>query len=268
MKKALLTLVLAALVAIPAAALDQTIYNGIDLWMTLGDGSTFRDFADEPIPAGFFCAGSAPFGEKIIFRGVPVVTGNPGELGITDTIVQRLDDATFNRKGVAHTRIQVRALSFEAVAPIKTSCGLFKVTVALDGVQPVTRMRIIRDDELGGRFLSPIWVNVKLMFTPVGRVRTGETLELTRSLRFAPNPQAAWSSLPPPGVRTVKGFVTVDTDGDSVPETFLPGTSNFVGGWSARKATAVPICHCDSTCYYKHCTYLLPQLEEPASSLE
>jgi hypothetical protein len=259
MRKVLLALVLAALAAVPAAALDQTIYNGIDLWVTRGDGSTFRDFAEEPIPAGFFCAGSAPFTGKIVFRGLPVATGNPGELGTTDTIVQRLDDATFNRKGVAYTRIQVRALSFEAVAPIKTSCGFFRVTVALDGVQPVTRMRIIRDDGLGGRFLSPIWVDVKLMFTPVGRVRTGETLELTRALRFAPNPKAAWS-VPGLATKQVRGFVMVDTDGDSVPETFLPGTSNFVAGLRTKALAPVepvPICHCDATCYYQHCTYMV-----------
>lgn len=259
MKKALLAVILMALAAVPAAALDHTIFNGIDLWMTRGDGSTFRDFAEEPIPAGFFCAGSEPFTGKIVFRGVPVATGNPGELGITDTIVQRLDDATFNRKGVAHTRLQVRALSFEAVAPIKTSCGMFKVTVALDGVQPVTHMRIIRDGELGGRFLSPIWVNVKLMFTPIGRERSGEPLVLTRALRFNANPKAPWS-VPGPAGKSVGGFVLVDTDGDSVPESMLPGTSNFVAGWSARKAEAVPTCHCDSSCYYQHCTYLVPLL--------
>ena len=264
MKKALLAVVLTLLAAVPAAAVDHTIYNGIDLWVTRGDGSTFRDFADEPIPAGFFCAGSEPFAGKIVFRGVPVVTGNPGELGITDTIVQRLDDASFNRKGVAQTRIQVRALSFEALAPIKTSCGYFRVTVALDGTQPVTRMRIIRDHELGGRFLSPIWVNVKLMFTPVGRVRTGEALELTRALRFAPNPKAAWS-VPGRYGKQVNGFVMVDSDGDSVPETFLPGTSNFVAGWNSKalklQEAAVPTCHCDASCYYQHCTYLVTSIE-------
>lgn len=264
MKKALLALVLAVLVAVPAAALDQTIFNGIDLWVTRGDGSTYRDFADEPIPAGFFCAGSAPFAEKIVFRGMPVATGNPGELGPTDTIVQRLDDATFNRKGVATTRIQVRALSFEATAPIKTSCGPFKVTVALDGVQPLTRMRIIRDHDSGGRFLSPIWVNVKLMFTPIGRERTGETLELTRALRFDPNPKAAWTAISGPAGKRLGGFVLVDTDGDMVPETYLPGTSNFLAGWNSKalaQEEPVPICHCDSSCYYRHCTSLYVAVE-------
>lgn len=267
---AVLVVALAFVLAIPAAAADRVIDNGIDLWVTRGDGSTFRDFSQEPIPAGFFCAKSEPFTDQIVFRGVPVVTSEPGLLGATDTIVQRLDDAVFNKKGVAQTRIQVRALSFESVAPIKTSCGLFNVKVTLDGEQPITTMRIIRQNEKGGSFLSPIWVDVKLIFTPVGRPadreKSGERLELTRSLRFAPNPHSAWSHLPGKGGRQVTGFALVDTDGDRVPETYLPGTSNFAAGWRTSQATtkaAAATCHCDESCYYQHCTWAVA--DQPVS---
>jgi len=109
-----------ALAAAPALALDSTIYNGIDLWTTRGDGATFADFATNPIPAGFFCAKSAAFSGRIPMQGVPLATGVPGVLGKTDTIVQRLDDAVFNKKGVAFTRLQVRAMTFMSIAPVKT----------------------------------------------------------------------------------------------------------------------------------------------------
>ena len=214
-----------------AFAADRVIQNGIDVWMTKGDGSTFIDFASNPIPHGFFCPGSEPFTGRLALQGVPIVTDVPGALGKTDTIVQRLDDATFNRRGVAVTRLQFRALSLKSVAPIGTSCGEFAASVSLDGVQPVTRMRILREDAEGGRFAAPLALNVKVSFTPVGRV-SGEVLEVPVEVRFPANPNFPWrSKLASP---VPAGFVRVDTDGDRVADTYLPGTSNFTAGQSSR----------------------------------
>src|SRR5215208_2001585 len=123
--------------AASAFAADRVIQNGIDAWATTNDGSTYIDFAKNPIPAGFFCPGSAPFTGRVALRGEPVVTGTPGALGATDTIIQRLDDAAFNRRGVAVTRIQFRALSLKSLAPFETACRNFTATASLDGVQPV-----------------------------------------------------------------------------------------------------------------------------------
>jgi hypothetical protein len=150
--------VLALFLAIPTAAADRVIYNGIDLWRTVSNGSTYVDFSKNPLPAGFFCHKSEPFSDRIGFKGVPVATNVPGGLGQTDTIVQRLDNAVFNKKGVAFTRIQVRSLNFEGLAPVKTTCGLFIARVSLDGEQPITRMRIVRESSSGGRFFAPIHV--------------------------------------------------------------------------------------------------------------
>ena len=55
----------------------------------------------------------------------------------------------------AVTRIQFRALSLKSVEPIETACGKFTATARLDGVQPVTQMRIIRETS-GGRFIAPL----------------------------------------------------------------------------------------------------------------
>jgi hypothetical protein len=242
-----------ALTAIPAFAADRVISNGIDLWYTRGDGSTFADFSENPIPAGFFCSKSEPFTGRIAFRGTPVATGAPGELGRTDTIVQRLDDAVFNKKGVAYTRLQVRSLNFETIAPVKTSCGLFKATVSLDGEQPITRMRIIRENKKGGRFEAPIAVNVKISFAPVGRIAT-EPLEIRKSLRFPPLPNQRWASRPAPGGLQVNGFVLVDTDGDHAPDTYLPGTSNFAVGQAVNRAKLCVNCeYCHRSGDCSHC---------------
>jgi hypothetical protein len=229
-KKIVLVLALVLLAAGPVSALDRTIYNGSDLWTTPGDGRTYADFAVDPIPAGFFCPSSDAFTGRIVFKGAPLAMDHPGAI---DTVVQRLDDAVFNKAGVAATRIQVRALSLESVAPIKTACGSFKAVVSLEGEQPVTRMRIIRDNAKGGRYLAPLALNVRIAFVPAGAVAAVEKLEIRQQVRFPATPNT-WTGAAT-GVARVKGFLRVDTDGDRVADTFVPGTSNFVPGAARTK---------------------------------
>lgn len=246
-------------VATSAFAADRAIQNGIDVWTTKGDGSTYVDFAQHPIPAGFFCPGSAPFTAKVALQGVPLVTDNVKALGNTDTIVQRLDDAVFNKRGEAVTRTQVRALSLKTVAPIETGCGKFDATVRLDGgVQPITQMVIHRENEKGGTFSGPLWLNVKVSFTPVGRA-SREALEVPLAVHFRDDTQYPWreKKITP----EVAGFVRVDTDGDGIADTYLPGTSNFFAGVLSAQGKpgtrgglqkSYTICHDSNGC--QHCT--------------
>jgi hypothetical protein len=239
-------------IALPCAAADGVIYKGIDLFHTRDDGSSFMDFSREPIPAGFFCRGSEPFTGKVIWRGAPVATAMAGELRGTDTIVHRLDDAVFNKRGVATTRIQFRAVQLESVTPIKTACGSFNVRMVLDGRQPVTRMKIVREGEYGGRFLAPLALRGKLVFTPVSG--NGQQLELPpHFIRFPVHQRATWAYQPGSGGLEKRGGVLADTDFDSRPDTFLPGTSNFAAGWngSTSKSMSDPICHTHGEC--GHC---------------
>ncbi|HEY2294146.1 MAG TPA: hypothetical protein VGM86_25890 [Thermoanaerobaculia bacterium] len=252
-----LVLALTSLMASPAFAADRVIYNGIDLWSTVANGATFADFSKTPIPAGFFCNKSEPFTGRIAFKGIPVANNLPGGLRGADTIVQRLDDAVFNKKGIAQTRLQVRALNFESLAPIQTACGQFIARVTLDGEQPITRMQIIRESSAGGRFLAPISVNVKISFTPAGRPAT-EPLEIRKSLRFPPLPNQRWESVSAQSNNKIQGFLLVDTDGDKIPDTYLPGTSNFgVGRMRQSKdtvcsgGTEITPCHLEYDC--EHC---------------
>ena len=238
-----LIVLLAVLVAVPALAADRVIYNGIDLWQTTSDGSTYADFAKKPIPAGFFCFKSEPFVGRIPFRGVPVATSVPGALGATDTIVQRLDDAVFNRKGVATTRVQVRSLNFESLAPLKTACGDFVAKLSLDGEQPITSMRITRENAKGGHFVAAISVNVKISFTPVGRPAT-EPLEVRQEIRFPPVLRQRWVNLGAQSNSKALGFVLVDTDGDRTPDTYVPGTSNFGVGIMRSPSRTKDVCGC------------------------
>lgn len=232
-KRQVLLVLAVLLLAAPTFAADRTIQSGIDLWLTKGDGTTYADFSINAIPAGFFCAKSAPFTGRVVFRGTPIATDSPEALAKADTIVHRLDDAVFNRRGRAVTRIQLAAMTFESVAPVQTECGAFDATLRLDGQQPITRMVITRENKFGGRFSAPIHANIKIAFTPVGRAAT-EVLEIPIQVRFPPLPNQRWASPDGTKVREVPGFVRIDTDGDRVTDTFVPATSNFVAGFDGK----------------------------------
>ena len=234
MKRAFVcALTLAVLAALPAAAASvRSIENGIDVWHTAGDGTTFVSFDKNPIPKGFFCAKSAAFTGRIVLQGRPLATGTPGELGGADTIVQRLDDATFNGAGVATTRIQLKALQLESVAPIQTACGAFNVRVSLNGSQPMTKMRIIKDNETSGRFVAPLQVQYRVSFFPVGGAPT-QRLELVRGFTLAPATNATWGAIEKRSAASRQARLLVDTDSDQIPDTYLPKTGgNFQAGWT------------------------------------
>ena len=114
--------VILALIAGSPAFAGEVVHKGVDLWMTVA-GFAQTNFADEPIPAGFFCENSQPFTGKVTFKGAPLAVEPAGSLGSIDTVVRRLDDAAFNGKGEATTRIQLMALSLVSTKPIETSCG-------------------------------------------------------------------------------------------------------------------------------------------------
>jgi|CXWL01.1.fsa_nt_gi hypothetical protein len=275
-------LALALLIASPVLAAD--IDRGLDLWRTAGNGTTFIDFSANPIPAGFFCTGSGAFTGKVAFEGVPLAADPPTALGGADTIIERLDDAAFNRRGVATTRIQVRALSLASVKPISTECGLYAITIALDGEQPTTAMRIVRANEEGGFFKAPLALTAKLTFTPLIN-REREVVELTRTVDFEISPRIPWTVRPADRPRE-RGheLVRVDTDGDRQPDRDLGNDSSFLAGLTAQQATrssaelaaAASSCHCDPSsgftdggsytdgsgaCAHLHCPY--PVFDQP-----
>jgi hypothetical protein len=233
------------MIGLPLFAAETTIQRGIDVFTTLGNGTTYIDFSENPIPAGFFCKRSAVFTERVALKGLPLATGTPGQLWGADTVVERLDDATFDRYGVATTRIQLRAVSLVSIAPVKTACGAFHVYVSLAGPQRTTTMQIYRMEKDGGNFFAPLAVNARLTFIAVkpSRDKAARSLELAKSFTFPASP-VAWSFQDNAKARSI-GPVVVDTDGDMIPDMQLPGRSNFMAG---RLAT-----HSTNKLYYADC---------------
>jgi len=212
------------LAALPVAAADSVIGRGIDTWTTVPE-LTFVSFTGNPLPAGFFCADFPGYTGQVWLKGVPLASTDPDALGTTDTIIERLDNAVFNKNGVARTRVRVRALQLEGIENLKTVCGDYNVKVTLDGEQPLTTMRIIRQNARGGRFVTRLALNTKITFTRVDN--EAEQFEFSYPVRFNVNPHFRWTyrNLDPEAKRIDQ--VMVDTDWDGTPDALLPGTSNF-----------------------------------------
>ena len=258
--KCILAILVAALsFSVSLAAADSPVVKrGIDVFTTTANGKTFYDFTKNPIPAGFFCKNSAAYAGRLILRGLPLETETPGQLRGADTIVERLDDASFDENGVAVTRARLRALSLVSVAPLRTSCGAFHVYVTLAGEQRPATMRIHRTHERGGSFEAPLNVSVRLSFVPV-KGKSPRKLELTANFTFA-NKTNPWSWEGGPAMKRI-GSLVVDTNGDLRPDTRLAGTSNFAAGWSPDKIKSISAAACTlcepEVCHEKdpqHCT--------------
>jgi hypothetical protein len=220
------------LLAVGSPALADYVPAGADLWATAGN--THTSFASDPIPAGFFCPESKPFTGRIAFQGAPLAVQPAKSLDGADTIVRRLDNAVFDTKGEAVTRIQLMALSLVSAAPVDTGCGLYNVTASLErGEQPMTTMRIVRTAKTGGTYVAPLSLKVRLVFTPVSGDKSGRR-ELTRPVTLGPATNAVWAFASKP---TYHGRITVDTDGDGRPDTVLPKASNFVAGVAPAAST-------------------------------
>ena len=190
-----------------------------------------------PIPAGFFCENSQPFTGKVKFKGAPLTVEPAGSLGAIDTVVRRLDDAKFNAKGEATTRIQLMALSLVSTKPIETSCGKYDVAVSLDGQAADRRlMQIFQSDAFGGTYYGAAGAQRQ------GRLHAGQRRP-ERPARGDPphRPRAghnsvwAYVNLP-----RYKQGVRVDTNGDGRPDTALPASSNFLAGVAPAVLKSAP----------------------------
>ncbi len=264
--RAILTVLgLSLLLGLPPLYADSMIQRGIDIFTTAGDGKTSYDFSYNPIPADFFCRGSKAFTGRVALKGLPLMTGAPGQLWGADTVIERLDDAVFEDNGVAATRIQFRALSLLSIAPVKTACGAFHVYVSLGGKQRVTTMSILRTQEGGGTFTAPLAVDVRMTFIPVKkpvRNKGVRNLELTGSFTFPASP-LPWS-LTAGAMTKAIGPVVVDTDGDLIPDALLPGTTSFSPGQppgrfmnkGACSCCPADACHTDPGTGKEHCTHI------------
>lgn len=181
----------ALLAAAPAVARD--IGPGFDYWQTVGSGATHYSFEGDPLPADFFCPGSAPFSGDVAFEGAPLESVPAGALGTTDTIIERLDTVRFNSKGEGRTSIRVRALSLESRDTISTRCGEWQVSATLSGQQPVTEMTLQQSELCPdiGVFNADLELNVELAFTSTS---TSKRLTVEREVALPIFSETAYAS--------------------------------------------------------------------------
>jgi len=260
MKKMLFMGLALLLAALPALA-DNTITHGSDLFQTAGDGTTY---AEVSVPAGYFCTGSSAYSGTITMGGVPVATSPANVLGNTDTIIERLSDTTFNASNVATVNAIVRVANFKSTSPITvTGCSgssLWDVTSSAAPTQSSFAMTIYRSSSTatGGTFDSTVTINPRLTFTQQGTGGLTRTLDQS-TITFSTS-GASWTHQTGSGGLTyTSGSVQVDTDGNGVPDTNVPATSNFAAGWtnvpqSGCAATPCPVPVPHSTITARHQT--------------
>jgi hypothetical protein len=178
-----------AVAAVPALAQDRDVIpRGTDSWKTAGDGSSYTDLN---LPAGFLDKDCPAFKGRVVLAGVPVETVPADAYNGGDTLVERLEDAVFDAKGVAQVKIVVRGLHFKGADSLKTDCGEWSADVGLAKEQSPTVMTIVREDAHGGYFTAPISVDTVWTFTRSsdGAVRTLGTSNILTSDEKSP-----WSS--------------------------------------------------------------------------
>jgi hypothetical protein len=208
-----------------ALAADNKIPAGYDTWETVGHGLTFMSFADEPIPADFFCEGCEAFSGRIDFEGVPLATNPPGLFARTDTVIERLDDAEF-KGDVAFARIRVKAMHLRAEQLLTNRAGTWDVHVGLAEEQPITTIDFNKRDENTGTFNAELVLNVRLTFINQNDPTAVRALE--RTVHFTDFDQTPYSLLKEPELegptwigkraRSEVFSFEVDTDGDGLPD--------------------------------------------------
>jgi hypothetical protein len=210
-----------------------TVTPGVDAFQTSTTSATRVDFSANPIPAGFFCPGSPPFSGSIDLQGVPLDTTPPGIAGNSDTLVERLNDASVGGGG-ATIQVRVRALRLAGVNPISIPCPgkppNWRVDVCTCGAQPTTDITVKVDQDCGcGHFDGTLSLKTCLRFTNDDATVVGPiTQPVKLTIRGMP-----WCPKPIPGALVIGGeFSVKDCQGGSQQ---LRGTSNFFPGYSCNE---------------------------------
>ncbi len=222
---------IALLTMLAAPALAQVAEAGVDVFTTPATAGSNIDFTTDPIPADFFCPGSPPFAEVIHLKGVPLVTDPPNVAGTTDTIVERLADVLTNGSS---TPVVVRALQLKHTQETTVACGDGTVTQWGTWVHvtdpyappaPDSTMQIYTDT-----FTSHLVVPATVTF--YNTVDETDVKEWSHDVSLAGS--GNWSDNPGGDAIEFDDPLLVDTDGDDVPDTQVPPTSNFHPGWQGQ----------------------------------
>jgi hypothetical protein len=174
-------------VGAPASA---DVPPGFDLFETDPSATVFSFREEFTIPPNFFDQGSAPFQGDVTFGGVPLNTFQNRDIGDTDTVVQRPQNAVLAPPFPAQTEIPLElvALNLQSVQPIQVDVrGTIQLWDVRAGLSQAQRspgaMRIVQTEELGGAFDSALRVFPRFDFTRLsdGTTRTIDVGEMQLS---------------------------------------------------------------------------------------
>ncbi len=221
-----------SLLALPALA-QPTVLPGIDAFETSSTVPSVADFSANPIPAGFFCTGSAPYTGKVTFQGSPLVTDPPGILGTADTVVERLDSIDF-ANGDNSAMIVIRALNLFSNDIVNVFCPgqgdtRWRVSACLCECQDATKIVADMECDTCGRFYGELAVNVCLTFT---NIQTGEVRgPVSHPVSLAIDGMGFCTEASPSDLVVSEPF-KVDTDCNGRADLVVAGMSNFFPGRS------------------------------------
>lgn len=217
-----------------AVVAQPPILPGVDVFQTgTGANPTFVDFSTNPIPAGFFCTGSAPFLGQIALQGVPLTTSPAGVTANGDVIVERLTTGVFTG-GSATIQVIVRALRLTGINNFTVVCGdgtttTWRVDTCLCGKQDATDIVVKVDQDCGcGHFNGKLSLNVCLTFTNVETGQVVGPIQQKISLVISNMP---WCPGPGKGEPVIDKPFKVASKCGGEPDLDLRGTSNFHPGW-------------------------------------
>jgi hypothetical protein len=200
------------------------------------------------------------------FAGIGTIdfTGLPNTIyGLTDTIIQRLQDTTINAGSAPTgsltnaeiaslpnaTNIMIADLSLQSTAPVSYLGNLFNVTVTLDPGELLddTGRIAIYGTTAGGTFDSELNVFFDVHFTPV---TTGTAFDIDSLNTVLTQTGGLWNPTPPPNTVIVNGVIGTQAanlhSGLSANEVdFFPGYS----GGGAGGISAVSECNSTDGCH-------------------
>ncbi len=159
------------------------------------------------------------------FEGVPLLTfdfrGLFGvqDVGVTDTIVQRLEVASVMGAGQTDTiQSELVALQLKSAIPWDFGAGFdFHYITLQQDQQSLGTLDITFDDRSGGTFASTLYVAFDLRIGDLnGKIIFSETLELNTA------PDVPWGRIPPPGALKIPGVNRLLNGQDNTTD-FWPG---------------------------------------------
>jgi hypothetical protein len=259
-------LAIGALLALPVLA-QPPLNPGSVLLSTPAGAGTAVDFSSNPIPAGFFCAGSAPFAGVVPLQGVPLATNPAGIAGGADTIVEHTSAGIFSG-GIATFTAILRAMHLRSSNTLQIVCGdgtttFWRVDVCACGPQASTTITAQIDLACNtcGTANGTLPVRVCVTFTNVNTGQRLGPISQNVVLNLANTP---WCFRPGLGETVATASFEVDSNCDNQPDLKVGASANFHTGYTCGtqgqdcQALFGFLTHChpnytDPTSDHEHC---------------